>query len=265
MSERLDDVETGDRPDVTVVVPASNARPNIGRTLDFLIASLAPQASFEILVVVNDAIPGPVVSDVRLYRVNTDPRVELHQLPGGDKAAAIRYGFERARGRVWGYSDGDLGWQARVDETGEMLSLVLSGACDLVAAERDQSQWTPIRRWKTNVFRWVGRWVFRHHLVDSQAPLKFMTAEVGRAVLGSCAFRGWEFDVELLWWVRRFGYRIRPYPVHWSTTGTETTLETVVLGLVFMGPAMVVNLARVRVRAWFLQRRLIRRYRRTPA
>lgn len=255
----------GDRPELSLIISASNLRENIARTLDLVIASIKPLTDFEVLVVVNDAHPGPVTTDVRRYSLEVDWRVALHPLTGSDKAAAIKYGFQNARGRVWGYCDGDLGWQARIDETREMAAAVLNGECDLICADRDQSEWTTVRKLKTNIFRAVGRVMFRHGVIDSQAPMKFLTAELGEVLLEACAFRGWEFDVELLWWTRKFGYRIRPYQVHWSTEGTETALETIVLGLVFMGPGMLANLMVLRLRTWYLQRRMVKRFRRDPA
>lgn len=246
---------------VSIVVPASNLSKNISQTLDLLVASVAPIGTFEIMVVVNDALPGPVVGDVRRYAFSTGAPVTVISLPDRDKASAVKLGFARARGEIWGFSDADLGWQARADEIREMVGRLKAGECDLVTAHRDQSEWTTVRKLKTNVFRFLGRVLFRHGIVDSQAPLKFMTADVGRAVMDACAFRGWEFDVEMLWWARQFGYRIEPHTVHWKTEGTETTIETLALGLVLMGPSMVFNLLYLRVRAWWLQQNLVRKHR----
>lgn len=235
------------RPDVSLIVPVLNNHTGMAATLDLAGAALR-ERSYEILVVVNDRVDGPALRDTRNYAMSTDGNVQAHQLRT-DKAGAIRWGFERAAAPIVGFIDADLGWEAEPEQLRTLVSAIDRGETDCAIAERDQTEWSSIRRAKTNYFAALGRLLFRLPVRDSQAAMKVMTADAAATALEFCAFRGWEFDIELLWVLNTAGHRITPYPMYWRGRGGETGWASTLLIFV-MAPRMIANLLILRPRAW---------------
>ncbi|MEZ0091816.1 glycosyltransferase [Streptacidiphilus sp. EB129] len=253
-------VSAAEPVDVTVIIPARNSNPDILRTFDLIRQGLDGH-SFEVLVVVEDRMPGPVLSDTRTYATMTDTRFQAHPL-NGDKAAAVRYGMEQARGRVVGFMDVDMGIEAEPEHLRTIAEAVLNGETDCAIPDRDQREWAWIRKAKTNYFAAAARWLFRLPVRDTQGAMKFMSADAAGTALRFCAFKGWEFDVELLWVLKITGFRIRPYPVWWVGRGGEVPWVSALL-ILTMGTGMVKNLVAVRLRTLFTRRRILRAWRAT--
>jgi glycosyltransferase involved in cell wall biosynthesis len=246
-----------DPVDVTVIIPALNNNEGIEHTFDMIKEALDGY-SFETLVVVEDSVPGPVLSDTRTYAITTDVRFQAHPLKG-DKATAVRYGMERARGRIVGFMDVDLGIEAEPAQLRTIIEAVARGEADCAVPERDQREWAWIRRAKTNYFAAAASRLFRLPVRDTQGPMKFMSSDAARTALRFCAFKGWEFDVELLWVLRTTGFQIRSYPVYWKGRGGEVPWVSALL-ILTMGTSMVRNLLSVRLRTLFTRRRILREW-----
>lgn len=54
-----------------------------------------------------------------------------------------------------------------------------------------------------------------HHVYDSQCGLKLMKREVFFAIQPHCQSSGFAFDVEMLLWTKKLGYRMEEFPVDW--------------------------------------------------
>jgi len=74
---------------------------------------------------------------------------------------------------------------------------------------------------------------------DTQCGAKVMKKSVVDSVLPKIMLRGYEFDVELLWKVKRGGYIIKEVPITWRHMGNSTfSLK--------WAPRMFFNLLKVR-------------------
>jgi glycosyltransferase involved in cell wall biosynthesis len=244
--------------DVTVIIPARNSNPDIEKTFELIRTGLAGY-SFETLIVVEDSVPGPVISSTRTYATMTDARFSTHPLKG-DKAAAVRYGLGQAKGHIVGFMDVDLGIEAKPEQLRALVEAVDRKETDCAVPERDQREWAWIRKAKTNYFAFAARKLFRLPVRDTQGPMKFMSADAAATALRFAAFKGWEFDVELLWVLRITGFRLSSYPVFWQCRGGEMPWVSAIL-IVTMGTGMVKNLITVRLRTLLTRRRILREWR----
>ncbi|MFC5183190.1 glycosyltransferase [Actinomadura harenae] len=230
-------------PELSVIIPTRNSCSDIRTTLD-VVRDAWPD--LEILVVTDTQSPGDAARHASHYRLCTDARVQVVDALGA-KAAAVQAGFDSARGRVVAYVDADYGLEATAGCLHRAVQLVADGVADCVAAERDQHDWSRIRKLKTRGFIWLTHLLFpRLPVRDTQAPLKVMTADAARHLLQTAAWRSWAFDVELLHRLQQADYRIRAYPVRWNGQGGELPWATAFL-LAYMAPGMITGLARIRL------------------
>jgi glycosyltransferase involved in cell wall biosynthesis len=231
-------------PELSVVIPARNSHPGISATLD---VARAAWHDLEILVVTDTRVPGPAAADARSYALNTDARVRLLDVPGG-KATAVHAGFTASRGNAVAYIDADHGWEAESGDLKAAASSVLNGDADCIAAQRDQHDWSPARRIKTNGFIVVTRLLFpRLPVRDTQAPLKVMTRDAAATALARTSWRSWAFDVELLHVLHTARLRVVPLPVRWRGQGGELAWASLVL-IALMAPGMTRGLIAARLR-----------------
>lgn len=232
-------------PMVSVIVPVLGNCPSLPPTLQLIRTALDGAYTFEVLVVADTSVDGPAVRDTRMFSRDIDDRVHVHTI-AGPKVAAVRWGMRHARGRIVGYLDGDAGWEADHTHLRSVIDAVAISGVDCACAQRDQTQWTPLRRAKTAFFARFAHTLFRLPIDDTQAPMKFFNRRAVDLLLKHGAWKGWEFDVDLLWVLRTADARIQPIPVTWRSNGGEAGWVTAML-LVTMAPGMIRNLISLRL------------------
>ncbi|MCX5251026.1 glycosyltransferase [Streptomyces sp. NBC_00201] len=87
----------------SIVIPAHNEAPVIGRLLDSLLADSAPEDDTDILVVCNGCTDGTA-----RIAASRGPRVRVLEIPVPSKHAALRAGDDHARGFPRIYVDADV-------------------------------------------------------------------------------------------------------------------------------------------------------------
>jgi dolichyl-phosphate beta-glucosyltransferase len=233
---------------VSVIIPALNNFPAISRTLELVRAAFDPEYELETILVVSDDVPGPVVSDGRVYAVERDARVVVKRLKS-DKAVAVHWGISQATGDFIGFIDADACWEAEAEHLRTAVAVLVEGKADCVVAQRDQQHWSGLRRAKTNLFAVIARHLFGLPLRDTQAPMKFMNRDSADLVLSHCVWPGWAFDIDILWVLKTASKSIRPLPVQWKSNGGEMGWVTILL-LFTMAPGMLVRTFSLRLTAW---------------
>ena len=206
---------TGDYP-YTLIIPAYNEEERISRLLPQL-----EDAEGEILFICegNDATPS-LIAGFAGSHPGLCVRCEQKNRRLG-KGGAIREGMLLSSAPLIGYMDADASTSFP-----QMLSLfhAIDGA-DVVIGSR----WVEgailaarqgfARRLESRLFNGIIRILFDLPFKDTQCGAKVFKKAVIDAVIEDMVSTGFEFDVELLWKIRRAGFRIREVPITWQNMG----------------------------------------------
>jgi dolichyl-phosphate beta-glucosyltransferase len=224
------------RPSITIVVPAYNEAHRIGPALDELFGWLKRggparqlgRSSDEIgpwdVLVVDD---GSVDDTVAIVEARPEsqppgdgslPRLRVLRRPHAGKGAAVTAGVLAAEGDLVIFTDADMATppdqipllaQALVDHDAALGSRIQPDGSD--------------RRASQPTFRRALGWVYRRiagvwvtgDVPDTQCGFKGFRRDVGRDVFGRLRTDGIVFDAEVIFLLRRLGYRYAIVPVMW--------------------------------------------------
>jgi len=226
---------------ISLVIPAYNEEKRIGGTLtDYQAFAEQNYSDYELLVVCDgctDRTPEIVKEFCR-----QDPHIKLLEFPHKlGKGGGILEGFRVARGDVIGFVDAD---GAVSPEEFDKLVKALDGVdCSIasrhMATSKILAKQSLMRRAASRGFNLLVRMMFGLPFKDTQCGAKVMKKSIVDSVLPKIMLRGYEFDVELLWRIKKGGYIIREIPITWRHRGGSTfSLKC--------APWMFINLLKVR-------------------
>lgn len=158
------------------------------------------------------------------------------------KGRAIIEGFKAAGGDKVGFVDADESvgpddvkrmYDALVNIDGVIASRKLKDSRILVNQ--------PLRRRiASKTFNILVRMIFGLHFKDTQCGAKVFKKEAITSVVNELTTRGFEFDVELLWKLKKKGCRVAEFPITWKhSEGSTFSL--------WNAPGMLFSLLKVRL------------------
>lgn len=203
---------------LSVIIPAYNEEARLGAMLEAYAGYFVPRYGddVELIVVANgcrDRTP-----EIAKQWAERHAQIKVIVEPASiGKGGAIMLGMREARGEWIGFVDADL---STPPENFEDLVRQIRDAGLIVASRwikgAQVSPRQPLkRRIASRVFNALVRWLFRLNIHDTQCGAKLMTRAVRDAVLPKLGITRWAFDVDLLFQVRRSGYRIIEHPTVW--------------------------------------------------
>ncbi|HEX7175153.1 MAG TPA: dolichyl-phosphate beta-glucosyltransferase [Pyrinomonadaceae bacterium] len=209
---------------LSVVIPAYNEAPRLGRTLDQVLAYLNEQQYESELIVVDDGSRDETVAVAEgrfegAARGRVATRV-IRVEPNRGKGNAVRTGLLAARGRVALFSDADL--STPITEAPKLTGPIRSGQYDIVFGSRalDRSLIGVHQPWQREqsgrVFNLLMRLVTGLPFWDTQCGFKAFRMDVCRAVVEGAVIDRFGFDVELLYIAHRSGVRLLERAVRWD-------------------------------------------------
>ena len=146
------------------------------------------------------------------------PCVRVMVEPGRiGKGGAVMLGFRQAQGDFIGFVDAD---GATPPEAFQALMDNIGGAGGIIASRWAKgSQVSPRqpldRRVASRIFNMMTRTLFGLRLTDTQCGAKLMRREAIHAILPHLGITQWAFDVDLLFQLRRGGFKIKEIPTTW--------------------------------------------------
>ncbi|HYK94166.1 MAG TPA: dolichyl-phosphate beta-glucosyltransferase [Thermoplasmata archaeon] len=241
-------------PGLSIVIPAWNEEDRLPRTLETYLPYLASRYSeFEVIVVTD----GSSDRTAEVARAFSDRGVRVLEFPERlGKGGAILAGMREARFEYVGYLDAD-----GPIPPAEMYRLVDAlKEADCVVASR-WVRGSVILRAEPSFNLFAGRvWNFLVRsllflpLRDTQCGAKFLRRSILLPTLRAVSLTNRAFDVDLLYHVRKDGYRLRELPVTW-THDPDTRLP-----IAHAIPVMFVSLLGVRIMNLPLADRVPRRW-----
>lgn len=207
---------------LSIVIPAYNEEERLPPTLTSYLAYFEPRYGdeFEIIVVVNGSRDG--TERVVRERMPDHPALKVIVEPRAiGKGGAIILGFKAAQGELIGFADAD---GATPPEAFDDLVRHIGDAGAIIASRwfKESRVFPPQplkRRIASRIFNFLVRLLFRVPIRDTQCGAKVLTREAVRAVLPELGITRWAFDVDLLFKLRRAGFRIVEHPTTWHDVG----------------------------------------------
>ena len=221
---------------LTLVLPAYNEAERIGPALDELFGYLrrrdaegrdgAPGAAalpteIEVLVVDDGSTDDTVgLVERRPEAAGAIEGVRLHvrQVPHGGKGAAVRAGMLAAAGDLVVFADADMATPP------DQIPLLLQALVDhdIALGSRIQPDGSDMRATQPGYRRMLGKvfhvlaslWVVGP-VKDTQCGFKGFRREAAQDLFSRQAVTSIVFDVELIFLVRRRGYRMAIVPIRW--------------------------------------------------
>ena len=207
---------------LSIVIPAYNEEARIRPTLDAYTSYFEAKygKDVEFIVVVNGSRDG--TEDIVREVAGRSPQVRSIIEPRAiGKGGAIMRGFEVATGEWVGFVDAD---NATLPEAFDDLVTHIGDAGAIIASRyipgAKVSPRQPLsRRIASRVFNKLIRLLFKLKITDTQCGAKLLRGDAMRAALPHLGLTRWAFDVDLLFQLRRLGYRIAEIPTTWSDRG----------------------------------------------
>lgn len=219
---------------VVIVIPAYNEGDRIGKCLEDYIDFFGKLKKdkvidYEIVVVLNGCKDN-TNEVVESFRVNNKEVVILDFEESG-KGFAVVEGFKeglRMKGDLIGFVDAD-----NATPSGAFYGLVrhINDYDGIIANRWDEESLVGKRdfylRLRSSVFNLVVRTLFLFNYRDTQCGAKLFTNEFIKKVHPKLGNSEWSFDVDLLFYARYFGFRIRSIPTEWhDKTGSKVSKWT---------------------------------------
>jgi len=151
------------------------------------------------------------------------------------KGGGVMAGLRTARAPLVGYLDAD--GSTSIDEI-KRLFLTLHAADGAIG-----SRWIPgatlkvrqghLRQLESRTFNLIIRILFGIHYHDTQCGAKVFKKSAIDAVVPMMISRGFEFDVELLWRLKRAGYQVTEVPIEWQNNTDSRVKKRDMIGMLF--------------------------------
>lgn len=206
----------------SIIIPAYNEENRIGR----LLSSLSdPQAEFIFVCDGSDQTP-EVIRDFSDKHPGIIVKCLIfHERLG--KGGGVYAGFRAATSPLVGFMDAD-----NSTHYSEMLRLIAAiGEYDGVIGSRHMPgsqikiHQSLSRRLQSRAFNYIIRLLFTLPFYDTQCGAKIFRKEAIDRVMPSLCAKGFEFDVELLWQMRKAGLQVIEIPSVWNDAG-DSRLQT---------------------------------------
>lgn len=207
---------------LSIVIPAYNEEARLAPSLQQYVEYFIPLygEDFEIIVVVNGS-KDQTESVARSFANRCKQIVVIVEPRAVGKGGAVMIGFAAAQGDRVGFVDADA---STPPDAFDDLARNLGDAGAIIA-----SRWFPEskvfppqtfkRRVASRMFNFIVRVLFRVKIKDTQCGAKVLRREAIEAILPEIGITRWAFDVDLLFKLRRAGYRIVEWPTTWHDRG----------------------------------------------
>jgi len=234
---------------VSIIMPAYNEEKRIGKTLEsysdfFEKRRKNKELDYEIMVVINNTIDR-TEEIVRKFS-NKNKRIKYLNLKQGGKGFAVIEGFKDALKRnnnLIGFVDADM------STSPEEFLKIIKYASRHGAAIADRyikgAKVYPPNTFRrlivSRIFNIIVRFLFFMPYRDTQCGAKVFRKEIIEKVLPKLSFSKWAFDVDLIYNVKKLGFKIKPVPTIWVDK------EYSKINLWKAGPWMALGIIRLRL------------------
>jgi len=234
---------------ISIIIPAYNEEKRIGPTLEKYSNFLnkiknSSKINYEILVVINNT-KDRTKEIVKKYQ-KIDKNIKYLDLKEGGKGLAVKKGFIDALKRnndLIGFVDADCSTspEAFYDLITNLGDYDGSIASRYMKKSIVQPKQTLPRIIVSRIFNFAIRSLFFMPYSDTQCGAKIFKRKPIEKVVGVLEITKWAFDVELLYKIRKLGFKIKEVPTVWSDR------EYSKINFANAGPKMLLAIVRLRL------------------
>ncbi|MAG26925.1 hypothetical protein CMI47_15405 [Candidatus Pacearchaeota archaeon] len=206
---------------VLIIIPAHNEETRIGNTLksysDFFEKLKENNVlNYEISVIINNTKDN--TEEVVKTAKKQNENITYLNFKQGGKGFAVVEGFKDALKKPYdliGFVDADMATPPEA-----FYKLITSlGSADCTIASRGLSQSKVETSTKRKITSWGFNFLLRSILLlpikDTQCGAKLFTRNAVSSVLTNLSITAWAFDIDLLYTLRKKGFRIKEIPTTW--------------------------------------------------
>lgn len=201
---------------LSIIIPARNEEKRLPPTLAAVNGYLEKQPYRSEIIVVENGSQDLTAVVTEAFAAD-HPRVRLIQESAPGKGLAVRRGMLEAKGEYRFFCDADLSMP--IEEVSKFLPprlnnyAVAIGSREAPGARRFNEP--SYRHFQGRVFSNLVKFFALPGFEDTQCGFKCFRAEVVHDLFTAQVFRGWSFDVEVLYIAWKRGYRIVEVPIDW--------------------------------------------------
>ncbi len=210
---------------LSIIIPAYNEEKRISRTLDNYVKFFNPayKKNYEILVVLNGCVDN-TLEIVKRYSKQYEQVTYLDYKDKIGKGGAIINGFKHAKGSLIGFVDADM---ATKPYSFNKLILALGNSDGVIASRYLPSSVVAVkqsisRRIASRGFNMIVRTLFGLKFYDTQLGAKLFTRRAIKDILPHLGITNFSFDIDLLYHLRKKGYKIKEVPTIWENQEGST-------------------------------------------
>jgi len=232
---------------VSIIIPSYNEEKRIGRTmksyLDYF-NSLKKQRilDFELIIVINNTKDN---SRKIIYNFK-DESLKVLDFEKRGKGFAVIEGFKEAlkgNSELIGFVDADM---STTPESFYDLVEKIGGAGGAIAGRYSKGakvypKQSLARIISSRMYNSVIRALLLIPYRDTQCGAKLFSREALKSTINEMGMTKWAFDVELIYKIRKKGYKIKEIPTKWSNQDYST------INFMKSGPWMVLGIIRLRL------------------
>jgi dolichyl-phosphate beta-glucosyltransferase len=203
-----------DTYDVSIVIPVFNGSSLLKKHLPPFLAWLNHQPYTTQIIIVDDGSHDRSLTAAYAGELGL---LFLGLSVNKGKGAALRKGFQSAKGKIQLFTDADIPFNYR--NIGEFVSTLQLCPCQLIIGDRTNpaseyfEKASFLRNFGSNLVSALVRFLFTRGVQDTQCGLKGMGQEVARRLFKDSFVNGFAIDIELIYLAHKHNVPLHKLPV----------------------------------------------------
>ncbi len=211
---------------ISLVIPAYNEAKRIRKTLDKYVKEFYP--GNQELIIVPNGCHDDTLEVVKQAQKELGSEIVIHNLREGGKGLAVQEGFKKARGELIGFVDAD--GATSPSEYRKLVETILNEKYDGAIASRwltgskvvDRTSF--LREVASQIFYIITKILFWLPFRDTQCGAKMFRRTVVEKIIPQLKVKNMAFDVELLFMVKKAGFKVKEVPTVWIDQSSSEML-----------------------------------------
>jgi len=208
---------------LTIVIPAFNEAKKIEDTVNEVTGYLNEKGHSYELIIVDDGSEDDTLDIIKRYKtLNSNGSIKiLENNPNRGKGCAVRKGITEATGEYILFMDADN--STRIFELEKMLPCFEDGYDVIIGSRRLKNIPDDIvisqpsyRHILGEIYIYISRLFFKISVRDYNCGFKIFKSDVAKKIFSKQRMDDWSFDLEILFLVEKYNFRIKELPVNWK-------------------------------------------------